>query len=147
MTVLVFMYSFFKISNFAKCLFSGPNTKYSSLSPICETFCQIATVLYVYACSVAQLCPLFVTAQTVAHQAPVLMGLLRQEYWSGWHFLRQGIFPTQGQEWLAFPTPKDLPDSGIEPRSPASPPLAGKLFTTEPPVKPKHIHYIVKSKV
>ena len=50
----------------------------------------------VYACAVAQLCPLFVTAQTVAHQAPVLMGLLRQEYWSGWHFLRQGIFPTQG---------------------------------------------------
>ena len=50
-------------------------------------------------------------------------------------------------EWLAFPTPRDLPDSGIEPRSPASPPLAGKLFTTEPPVKPKHIHYIVKSKV
>ena len=42
------------------------------------------------------------------------MRLSRQEYWSG----------------LLFPTPGDLPDSGIEP---ASPVLAGRFFTTEPP--------------
>ena len=29
-------------------------------------------------------------------QAPLSMGFPRQEYWSGCHFLLQGIFPTQG---------------------------------------------------
>ena len=36
------------------------------------------------------------TPGTVAHQAPLSMGFSRQEYWSGLHFLLQGIFPTQG---------------------------------------------------
>ena len=39
----------------------------------------------------------------VAHQAPLSMGFPRQEYWS----------------WLPFPPPRDLPDPGIEPGSPA----------------------------
>ena len=43
------------------------------------------------------------------------MGLSRLAYWSG----------------LAFPTPWDLSDSGIESASPASPALAGGFFTTE----------------
>ena len=43
------------------------------------------------------------TPWTVAYQAPPSMGFSRQEYWSG--------FP--------FPSPGDLPDPGIEPRSPA----------------------------
>ena len=34
---------------------------------------------------------------------------------------------------LPFPSPGDLPDSGIDP---ASPVLADKFFTTEPPGKP-----------
>ena len=38
-----------------------------------------------------------------AYQAPLSMGFSRQEYWSG----------------LPFPSPEDLPDPGIEPRSPA----------------------------
>ena len=59
----------------------------------------------------------FATPWTVAHQAPLLMGFPRQEYWSG----------------LPFPSPRDLPDPGIEPASPA---LAGGFFTTEPPGKP-----------
>ena len=46
---------------------------------------------------------LFVTPWTVANQAPPSMGFSRQEYWTG----------------LPFPTPEDLPDSGIEPESPA----------------------------
>ena len=46
---------------------------------------------------------LFVTPWTVSHQAPPSMGFSRQEYWSG----------------LPFPSPGDLPNSGIEPRSPA----------------------------
>ena len=46
---------------------------------------------------------LFATRWTVAYQAPLSMGFSRQEYWSG----------------LPFPSPGDLPDSGIELRSPA----------------------------
>ena len=33
-------------------------------------------------------------------------------------------------EWVAFPSPGDLPEKGIKPTSPA---LAGRFFTTEPP--------------
>ena len=40
----------------------------------------------------------FATPRTVAWQAPLPMGLLRQEYWSG----------------LPFPTPGDLADPGIQ---------------------------------
>ena len=47
---------------------------------------------------------LFATPRTVAHQASLSMGFSRQEYWSG----------------LPFPSPKDLPNPGIEPWSPAS---------------------------
>ena len=40
--------------------------------------------------------PLFATQWTVAPVAPLSMGFSRQEYWSGCHFILQGIFPTQG---------------------------------------------------
>ena len=40
---------------------------------------------------------------TVAHEAPLSMGFLRQENWSG----------------LTFPSPGDLHDPGTEPTSPA----------------------------
>ena len=63
----------------------------------------------------------FATPRTVAHQAPLSMGFLKQEYWSG----------------LPFSFPGDLPDLRIEPASPA---LAGRFFTTESPVKP-HIPF------
>ena len=56
---------------------------------------------------------LFATPWTVAYQAPPSMGFSRQEYWSG----------------LPFPSPGDLPDSGIEPRSPA---LQADSLTSEP---------------
>ena len=39
---------------------------------------------------------LFVTPWAIAHQAPLPMGFSRQEYWSGYHFLLQGILQTQG---------------------------------------------------
>ena len=42
------------------------------------------------------------------------MEFSRQEYWSG----------------VPFPTPEDLPNSGIKPTSLVSPELAGKFFTT-----------------
>ena len=51
---------------------------------------------------VPQSCRLFATSWTVAYQAPLSMGFSRQEYWSG----------------LPFPSPGDLPNPGIKPRSP-----------------------------
>ena len=60
---------------------------------------------------------LFATLSTVALQAPLSMGFLRHEYWSG----------------LLFPSPEDLPDPGIKLVSPTP---AGGFFTTEPPGKP-----------
>ena len=46
---------------------------------------------------------LFATPWTVAYQVPLSMGFSRQYYWSG----------------LPFPSPGDLPNTGIGPRSPA----------------------------
>ena len=46
---------------------------------------------------------LFATSWTVAYQAPPSTEFSRQEYWSG----------------LPLPSPKDLPNPGIEPGSPA----------------------------
>ena len=63
---------------------------------------------------------LFVTPWTVFHQVPLSKGFPRQEYYSV----------------LPFPTPGDLPDSGIKPESPESLVLASGFFTTEPPGKP-----------
>ena len=56
------------------------------------------------------------TLWTVTHQAPLSMGFSRQEYWSG----------------LPFPSPGDLPNPGIEPRSSA---LQADALTSEPPGK------------
>ena len=56
---------------------------------------------------------LFATPWTVAYQAPQSMGFSRQEYWSG----------------LPFPSPGDLPNTGIEAGSPA---LQTDAFPSEP---------------
>ena len=45
-----------------------------------------------------------------------------------------GIFQARILEWVAFPTPGDLPDPGIELESPV---LAGRFFTAEPQGKPQ----------
>ena len=44
-----------------------------------------------------------------------------------------GILPAKILEWLAFPSPGDLPDPGIKPRSPA---LQADVLTSESPGKP-----------
>ena len=56
------------------------------------------------------------TPWTVARQAPLSMGILQQQYWSR----------------LPCPPPGDLPNSGIEPRSPA---LQADFLPSEPPEK------------
>ena len=68
---------------------------------------------------------LFVIPWTVAYQAPLSMGFSRQEYWSG--------FP--------FPSPGDLPNPGIEPRSPV---LQSHSLLTELQGKPTPIIYVLR---
>ena len=73
---------------------------------------------------------LFATPWTIAHQAPLSMGFSRQEYWNG----------------LPFLSPGDLPNPGIEPRSPA---LQTGSFPSEPSRNPERflrlssIHFIL----
>ena len=66
------------------------------------------------------------TPGTVTYQASPSMGFSRQEYWSG----------------LPFPSPGDLPDPGIEPRSPT---LEADALTSEPPGKINT--FIIKKKL
>ena len=57
----------------------------------------------------------FATPWTVAHQGPPSFEFSRQEYWGvGYHFLLQGIFPTQGSNpgllhWQADSLPSEPP--------------------------------------
>ena len=52
------------------------------------------------------------TPWTLAHQPPLsMMGLSRQEYWSGFHSLLQGIFPTQGSNKHLLCLPQGLAGS------------------------------------
>ena len=60
---------------------------------------------------------LFATPWTVAYQAPPSMGFSRQEDWSG----------------MPFPSPGDLPNPGIKPRSPT---VQADALTSEPLGKP-----------
>ena len=60
------------------------------------------------------------TLWTVARQASLSMEFSRQKYWNG----------------LPFPSPGDLPDPGIEPRSPA---LQADSWPSESPGKPQLI--------
>ena len=67
--------------------------------------------------------------RTVAHQAPLSMGFLRQEYCSR----------------LPFPSSGYFPDPEILPTSFMSPALAGGLFITEPPGKPTKALYFIQN--
>ena len=81
----------------------------------CMSSCNFLLCIYDYSCSTGErdrnttttCCSVvsntFVTPWTVAHQAPLSMGFLRQEYWSG----------------LPSHPPGDLPDPGTEPVSSA----------------------------
>ena len=60
---------------------------------------------------------LFAIPWTTIYQASLSMGFSKQEYWSG----------------LPFPSPGDLPDPGVKPRSPA---LQTDTLPSEPPGKP-----------
>ena len=67
----------------------------------------------------------FATPWTVAYQASPSMGFSGQEYCSG----------------LPFSSPGDLPNPGIEPRSPV---LEADALTSEPPGKPLAMYTGIK---
>ena len=69
------------------------------------------------------------TPWTVVRQAPLSMEFSGQEYWSE----------------LPFPSPGELPDTGIEPGSPE---LAGGFIATEPPGKSiKYLYFLLNISV
>ena len=69
---------------------------------------------------VTQSCPTLSDPMDCSPPGSSTMGFSRQEYWSG----------------LPLPSPGDLPDPGIEPRSPS---LQADALTSEPPRKPVYL--------
>ena len=70
---------------------------------------------------------LIATPWTLALQDPLSTGFTRQEYWSG----------------LSFPSPGDLPNTGIKPTCPT---LAAGFSTSEPPGKdPSFFYHFMKN--
>ena len=78
-----------------------------------QLFALCTTVIYFALCTTT----VMYNSWIVACQDPISMEFSRQNYWSG----------------LPFPSPRDLPDSGIEPGSPA---LQADSLLSEPPGKP-----------
>ena len=68
---------------------------------------------------------LFDTPWSIAQQSPLSMGFLRQKYWSG----------------LQFPSPGNLPEPGIEPRSL---PLRADSLPSELPAKPIKVEWALR---
>ena len=69
--------------------------------------------------------PLFAAPRTIAYQAPPSIGFSRQECWSG----------------LPFPSPGDLRDPGIIPRSST---LQADTLPSKPPGKPHQLPRVTK---
>ena len=77
--------------------------------------CKLSVCVCVCVCVSLSHVRLFVTPWTAVRQASLSMGVSRhEEYWSG----------------LPFPPPGDLPDPGMEPRSP---PMQADSLPFEPP--------------
>ena len=88
---------------------------YSNSSKVClliRSGCGVA-----YSCLVAELCPVLFNPMGCGPPGSFSIGFSRQEYCSG----------------LPFPSPGNLPDSGIKPMSPA---LQADSLPSEPPGKP-----------
>ena len=75
---------------------------YTIFSVICKMYLYIMYIKYIYVCVSRLVVSNSVIPWTIARQAPLSVGFSRQECWSG----------------LSFPSPGDLPDPGIRPRSP-----------------------------
>ena len=79
--------------------------------------CQSWTIKKVQCSVIAQSCPTLCDPMDYRPPGSSVHGFPRQEYWSG----------------LPFPSPGDLSDPGIEPKSPT---LQADTLTSEPPGKP-----------
>ena len=77
-----------------------------------------SAILHFKSVLVAELCLTLCDPIDLGHQAPLSMEFSRQEYWRG----------------LPFPSPGDLPNPGIKPRSPA---FQVDSLPSEPPGKPQ----------
>ena len=90
----------------------------NSSKDICRRFlaCSVASVMSSY----------FMTLWTVTCQAPLFMGFSRQEY-----CIRS-----------SFPSPGNLPNPRIEPKSLVSPALAGGFFTTSATLEALNIVHV-----
>ena len=92
----------------------GYNTFATGISELLGKCCDSTMCLF------TQSCPTLWDPWTVAHQAPLSMGILQLEYWSG----------------LPCLPPGDLPNPRIKPRSPT---LQEDSLPSEPPEKPMYI--------
>ena len=89
-------------------------------------YIYVCMCIYTYIVSVCRLVISdFVTPWTVACQVLLHMEFSRQEYWSR----------------LSFPSPRDLPNSGIEPRSYA---LQADSLSSGPPGKPMYMYTYIR---
>ena len=96
------------------------NGRGSKLNPTCSFYIDENLIIIhedqrFFCFSSIRLCA---TLLTIAHQAPLSMGFSRQTYWSG----------------LLCSPPRDVPNPGIGPRSPA---LQADSALSEPPGKPQ----------
>ena len=125
-SILIFLCEYFSLRNFIKILRGQFSFSYFSNSKHSAGQIQMLVVVQSLSCV-----RLFATPWTVAHQALLSMGFPRQEYWSG----------------LPFPPPGTLPDPVIEPKSLASPALAGGFFTTKDKSKfLEHLFFFFQNK-
>ena len=74
--------------------------------------CLTKLAMHVCVCVCSIMCDSFATSWTVAHQVPLSMGFFQQECWNGLPFLSSG----------------DLPNPGMEPKSPGSLALASDSY-------------------
>ena len=98
------------------CLLSSQQRMHRYLKPDSRARPELARTC----CLVTHSC-LFETPWTVVHQTPLSMEFPKQEYWSG----------------LPCLSPEDISYPGVKPASPA---LAGRVFTHQPPGKPSLEH-------
>ena len=84
------------------------------MTPTCSNTVQPRKCVKQDVCEIPSVSSASVTPWTAAHQAPLSVGVSRQEHWSGW----------------PCPPPGGLPDLGMEPMSLTSPVLAGGFLTT-----------------